>query len=170
MPEHFMWSNVFKKNSAQQKTLQDILKEIPIFSDLTSKELKKVEAICYDRFFKEGEQIFYEDEPGTGMYVLKSGEVHIFKKHEGRDVKIAVITAGDFFGELALLDESPRSAKAVTVMPSEIIGIYRPDLLDLVKRDPWIGSRVLFKLAQLIGMRLKEANEKLKKLTGDENL
>ncbi len=165
MPEHFLWSNVFKKKTAAQKTLQDILKEIPIFSELSAKELRKVEAICYDRFYKEGEEIFHEGEPGTGMYIIKTGHVHISKKHEEHETQIAALEPGDFFGELALLDESPRSATAIATAASEIIGIYRPDFLDLIKRDPWAGTSILLKLAELIGMRLKEASEKLKKIS-----
>lgn len=165
MPEHFLWTNLFKKRLEQNKTLADILKEIPIFSDLTPLQIRKVENICHDRFYKKGEKVFLENEPGTAMYVIKSGEVKIYKKDEGTDVLIATLTTGDFFGELALLDNAPRSATAVCCVPSQIIGIDRNTLTDLVTRDPWIGTSVLQKLAQLIGMRLKEANEKLKKLT-----
>lgn len=163
MAENYLWSNLFKKKHAQQKTLSDILKEIPLFLDLNGRELRKVEGICYDRFYKEGETIFYEGEPGTGMYVIKSGEVQILKKHQDKEILIATLSPGDFFGELALLDESPRSATARATVMSEIIGIFRPDLLDLVKRDPWSGSRILIRLSELIGLRLKEASDKLKK-------
>lgn len=163
MPEHFLWTNLFKKRAAQQKTLTDILKQIPIFSDLNARQIGKVEGICHDRFYKEGEKIFSEGEPGTAMYIIKSGEVKIYKTNNGADVHIATLAPGDFFGELALLDDAPRSAMAMTSVPSEIMGIDRNALNDLVTRDTWLGTSVMSRLAQMIGLRLKEASEKLKK-------
>ena len=68
---------------------------------------------------------------------------------------------GNFFGELTLLDEKSRSAAAVSRENSVILGFFRPDLLDLLKRKPSFGIKILLNLASIIGDRLRDTNEKL---------
>lgn len=165
MSENFLWSSIKKFIGKKDENLRDILKEIPLFANLSSSALKKVETICYLRYYKPEEIIFYENEPGNAMYIIKEGKVKIFcKNKEGEEKELAELTSGDFFGEITLLDESFRNATAVSVGKSEIIGIHRSDLLDLVKRNPGIGYSIILKLAQIIAMRLKMAEEKLKEL------
>jgi len=64
---------------------------------------------------------------------------------------------------LALLDEEPRSATAVSTEPSRLIGFFRTDLLTLIKRYPELGNKILLNLSRVLGERLREANKKLTK-------
>jgi CRP-like cAMP-binding protein len=77
---------------------------------------------------------------------------------------LAELSEGDFFGELALLDDSPRSATAVAQTPCRILCFFKPELLDLIERNPKLGSKILFKLAWTIGERLKKTNEQVREL------
>jgi len=160
--ESAFWANIFKKNSETQKSLSDVLKSIPIFSSLTGRELKKVEQIVHLRNYRAQEVVFRQNEPGVGMYVIRSGQVDIiYNLGKASARPLAHLEAGDFFGEMALWDEAPRSASAVAVEPSELIGLFRPDLLDLIERNPRLGIKIILPLLQLLGERLRRTNEAL---------
>ncbi len=138
------------------------LRKVPLFTEMSKSELKEFVRIIHRRRYREAEIVFHEGEPGVGMYIVQQGEISIFKnKTETLREQLAELRRGEFFGELALLDESPRSASAVAKQESDILGLFRPDLLELIERRPRLGNKLLFKLAQLIGERLKHTNEEL---------
>ena len=118
------------------------------------------------RRFRPGEEVFREGEPGVGMYIIRSGGVDIFQRGEdGSEQHLAHLETGDFFGELALLDEAPRSATARATESTELWGIFRPDLMDLIQRDPRLGLKIVLPLARLVGERLRRTNELLKRVS-----
>jgi len=99
------------------------------------------------------------------MYIVQEGTVAIYKgSSENEREELAKLANGEFFGELALLDESPRSATAMALEDSKILGLFRPDLLELIDRKPRLGNKLLFNLSLLIGERLKHTNEELQTL------
>lgn len=160
-----LWRNVFKKNDDQHQTTLALLKKVPIFTGMRKSELREFAKIMHIRRYAEGETIFYEGEPGVGMYIIQEGKISIFREVTGSiDEELAQLAHGEFFGELALLDESPRSAAAKACEDSEVIGLFRPDLIDLIERKPRLGNKLLFELARLIGERLKHTNEELQTL------
>ena len=145
--------------------MEKLLSGVPIFSQLSSRELRQVSSIVHQRQYVSGELVFTQGDPGLGMYVIEHGKVEIiFRDDAGTEKKLAVLADGDFFGELSLLDESPRSATALAKTESKIIGFFRPDLIDLLSRSPKLGTKILFKLGEVIGTRLRVTNEQLGKL------
>ena len=99
------------------------------------------------------------------MYIIQEGTVKIYKTlSDGSDKELAILKNGDFFGELALLDESPRSASAVARESSHILGLFRPEFFDILERKPKLGIKVTTKLAQMIGNRLRITNTELQSL------
>jgi CRP-like cAMP-binding protein len=156
------WANIFKKQYSPEDDIISTLKPVPLFCDMDSAELKEFQKIIHRRVFKENEPIFWEGEPGVGMYIVKSGSVGIYKITSDRGKKeIAVLEAGEFFGELALLDESPRSATCIARERSEIIGLFRPDLFNILAKKPRLGNKFLLQLAVVVGERLKGSNKEL---------
>ncbi|MGB5872168.1 MAG: cyclic nucleotide-binding domain-containing protein [Bacteroidota bacterium] len=139
------------------KGVQEILKGIPIFDGLTKRELTAVERILHERHYQTDEIIFRQEEPGMGMYIIESGSVGIVSEPGG--VQFSELNVGDFFGELALLDEAPRSATAVAKTPCRVFGFFQPDLFSLIERDPRLGVKIVLRLAQIIGSRLRRAND-----------
>lgn len=162
----FIWSNLYKSKKNHKDSTLELLRKVPIFSELKDRELKEFQRISHIRNYGIKETIFWEGEPGVGMYIIQNGRVQITKKCdvESGGTLLAELRDGDFFGELALLDDSPRSACAFAVEETKVIGIFRPDLMSLFNRKPGLGINVLFKLADMIGHRLKATNQELKRL------
>lgn len=153
-----LWSNIF---SLRKKTSNDpkrILGEIPIFHKLKPAELKEIERIVHVREYSAGEYIFREGDVGAGLFVIAEGNVEILVEQsddESASNRLAVLGKSDFFGELSLLDDERRSASCKATEPSVLIGLFRPDLLDLIERNPRLGSKVLMNIALVIGERLR---------------
>ncbi len=160
------WGYLFKKDEEKQ-TLK-LLRKSPFFSTLTYVEMMKVYKLLHHRRFSFGETIFRENEPGESLYFIKSGGVKIFTlTMEGKEKELAVLEAGMFFGEVSLIDESPRSASALAVENAELLVFLREDLLNLMDRDPRLASKILMQLSLLIGKRLRETNLRLQRYTKD---
>lgn len=160
-----IWKSFDVKNKGKKENIFKILSTVPIFSDLNRKELTEVEKIIHRRKYKKNEPIFRMGDPGLGMYIIIDGTVEIIEEsEEGDNRHVASLEAGAFFGDLALLNEAPRSASAIARTDCDIIGFFRPDLLDLLYRKPNIGIKILWGLAQTIGERLRQTNDQLNKL------
>ena len=153
-----IYKNYFKKNENVSPILKSIL-NVPIFKNLSNKELKEVLKLTHERHYKKDEYIFKKMAPSEGMYVIVSGDVKILDPDTG--TSFALLRNDDFFGELALLDEEPRSASAIAQCPSKLIGFFRTDLLTLIKRSPELGNKILINLARILGERLRKTNEEL---------
>jgi len=156
------WENFFKFREKQKNGIESILLKIPVFQELTPREIKTIQRILHQREYLQAEVIFGEGDIGLGMYIIEKGIVQIACKNECHI--LAELTGGDFFGELALLDDAPRSASAVAKTPATLLCFFKPDLLDLIERNPKLGSKILFRLAWTIGERLKSTNEQVKEL------
>lgn len=162
MQEDTYWSNIFRKKDKQELNIYAFLKRTPIFQDLSGKELKAIERILHRRTYRENEIIFNENEHGVGMYIIESGKVTI---HLGKEKKVlALLTAGDFFGEMAIILEGLRTAAAVAKSPTTLLGFFRPDLFSLMETHPKTGNKILFRLAQMIAERLRLSSIENKEL------
>lgn len=158
------WGNIFKSfNSSEELELYHILKDIPLFKDLSKRELQKVSNILHERTYQINEYIFQMHQPGAAMFIIKSGKVKIIFESEKEEepIELATLVEGDFLGELALLDNSPRSASAKAMQKTDLLAIFRADLEKLLMTEPVIGAKIVRQLAVVIGLRLKATNEQL---------
>lgn len=156
MQDDTMWGNIFHKEESKIKSIYTILSNIPIFKDLSRKELKSIERILHRRVYKAEEVLFNEGDPGVGMYIIEHGRVNIMFGKENK--LLAVLSDNEFFGEIALLSETPRTAAAVAVANSSILGFFQSDLFGLMETNPRMGNKILLRLAQMIGDRLRFSN------------
>jgi len=162
----FIWGNIFKNKSDQNHNIHLFLKNIPLFAQLHKRELRDIEHLIHQRQYKNAEVIFWQNEPGVGMYIVQSGEVGIFQDYDTPEQKqLARLGQGDFFGEMALLEDDNRSATAVALSECNLIGIFHPDLFDLFERKPELGVKVLSKLANMLAQRLRKTNLELQQLS-----
>src|SRR5205807_465871 len=114
-----------------------LLTDIPLFSSLEDDEKKLLAEVVDMRTLKAGETLFRLGDPGHAMYVVSKGKIEIFvKDHAGQKIVLTEAVPGDVFGELALLDEGPRSATAVATEESELVELDRGDLILLVSKRP----------------------------------
>ena len=157
------WSNIFRRRDREETDIYEILKKIPIFQDLSRREIVKIESILHRRNLSADEAIVKEGDPGVGMYIIVYGTVQILQVGEGGGrLQLATLTSGDFFGEQALLDDSPRTASAYASETCRIIGFFRPDLLELIESNPRLGLKIVMRLSQMISVRLRHTNRLLK--------
>ena len=156
----FLWKNFFKK---EEKNIETILKENPLFESLSNKELTLLSNLVHQRSFVPGEFVFQEGK-GLGMYIILSGKVNILhgSLENAKPVVISQLDVGDFFGELCLAQEKGyHHVSAQAAEESKLLGFFRPDLLSLTEKNPITGTRILMKLAAIMGERLQKAGEKL---------
>lgn len=163
--ENPVWGNGIFRKKKKKEDIFSLLKNVPIFTDLKPRELAEIEKILHRRNYKKGEAVIHKGDPGLGMYIVVKGSVEIVDEEKKADQRtLAKLDEGSFFGDIALLDESPRSASAIATADSDIIGFFRPDFLDLLSRKPKLGIKILFALARTVGERLRRTNELLARL------
>jgi CRP-like cAMP-binding protein len=156
---------LLRKIRGKEGHIIPVLRTLPLFERLTFRDLKKIELIVHERTFIPNEVVFYERQPGTGMYIIKKGLIKLTKTINEENITIAELEEGEFFGEMSLLEDYPRSAQATAVVKTETLGIFRPDLFDLIERNPRLGSNILLKLSQRLASRLRKTTEmKLKEI------
>ena len=155
-----LYKNFFRKQNNIDPVLT-ALERIPIFENLVKKELKNIAKLTHEREYKLKEYVFKKHAPAEGMYVILHGEIQIKDPKSGNI--FANLHSGDFFGELALLDEEPRSASAICNVSSRLIGFFRTDLLTLINRYPELGNKILLNLSRVLGERLRETNKNIVK-------
>jgi CRP/FNR family cyclic AMP-dependent transcriptional regulator len=169
-----IWGNIFRLER-KKDALAEILKNVPLFKDLTTKELLILEKLIHNRTFEAGEPVFVESEPGSGMYVIRTGRVDVVLKHKSEQpLVLAELETGDFFGEMALLGDSARSASAICRERSELIGFFHPDLEEIINLHPAMGAKITFGLAKTLSDRLRYTNAQLRDVweirgTNDKN-
>jgi CRP/FNR family transcriptional regulator, cyclic AMP receptor protein len=157
-----IWANIFKLGTRKQ-SLAETLQNIPLFHHLSPKELKILERVVHIRTYQPGETVFVETEPGAGMYIIQTGRVDIVLNHKSeRPLMLAELEPGDFFGEMALLGDTARSATAVARQRSELIGFFHPDLTEIINIHPSMGAKISLGLAKTLAERLRYTNAQLR--------
>jgi CRP-like cAMP-binding protein len=159
-----IWAYIFGPPKEKQ-TMIELLKELPVFEGLSQRELVAIERIIHQRRYNAGETIFGEDMLGAGMYIVKEGEVAITKKvNKNKEIELAVIGERNFFGEMALIDEMPRSASAKAKKDTVLFAFCKPDLENIMERNPKVAATIITNIARLVCKRLVQANENLEAL------
>lgn len=168
-----MWDNLFRR-SDQEREVFEALKQTYIFQPLSRKELRFVQETVHVRTFKAGEAIFRQGEVGVGMYILLKGSLDIYVDHPvdeelpPRSHLVTRLKAGDFLGELSLVEtNSRRTATAIAAEESLMLGFFKPDLLEILERQPATGVKILLRLSEVLGRRLKETTLKVTELKDD---
>ncbi len=141
----------------------NVLKKIPLFEGLNSAQLAKVAAITTERAIPAGQKIFKEGEAGSEFYILIEGKVRISKMVPGiGEEALAILEPGAYFGEMALVDDTPRSADAIAHISSKVRIINREDLDGLMFTDKELAYTLLWTFVRTLSVRLRETNEKIK--------
>ncbi len=158
-----LWDNKALKIFAGSKSsVIEVLKSNPMFDDFSMGELKSIAKVAYEREYNPGEYIFKIGQPGASMFIILLGEVKVLRESEdGAEIELARLRDGETFGELALLDDSPRSATAQVIKPTKALAIFREDLVNFINIKPELGGKIVKKLAIITGYRLRMTNDLL---------
>lgn len=151
------WDNVFREDIYAEERLEAALGRIPIFGLLSPRELRLVGSIVHIRTFKRGEIILHRGVEQSGLYLIRSGSMHIVRRNsEGEDVVVGTLYPFDLLGEFALLDSTPRSSSVVAAETSQLIGFFKPDLMDILVTKPALGCKILLRLAEEMNRTLRQ--------------
>lgn len=139
------------------------LKHIPLFAELSRKELDQIAAICKKESFPKEEHIFEEGAEGDKLYLITSGSVRISKFVPGiGEEALAILKPGDFFGEMSLIDDTPRSATAIAHEACGLLAISQEEFESLLFLDKELAHTVLWAFIRTLNRRLRETNNKIK--------
>ncbi|MGE3539555.1 MAG: Crp/Fnr family transcriptional regulator [Candidatus Tectimicrobiota bacterium] len=137
-------------------TYADFLKNVPLFSELDSDELRQLASVIREQHYKKHTTIVRIDDPGSALYILKSGLVKItIEDQHGYEMILRMLYPTDFFGEMSLIDGMPRSANVTTQEPSEVLTIAREHFVGIIEHLP----SIVLKMAAVLSRRLRKANE-----------
>lgn len=138
-----------------------LLGRIDLFSELGEEELRSIGEVAQVLNLPRDSRIFDSGDPSDALYVVASGKVNIvITSADGKELILAVLGAGQVFGEMGLLDSAPRSAAAITASPAELVSIARDDFERLLDRQPALTRKLL----NIMSQRLRRANAKMESL------
>lgn len=140
-----------------------LLKKVPLFEGLTSAQLQKIAAVSTTASYEGSQRIFTDGDPGDSMYVILEGRVRISKMVPGiGEEALAILEKGQYFGEMAIIEESPRSADAIAHVPCKLWVIERARLEQLMFTDKDLAYVLLWTFVRTLSDRLRDMNEKIK--------
>ncbi|HEX9703669.1 MAG TPA: Crp/Fnr family transcriptional regulator [Gemmatimonadales bacterium] len=135
-----------------------VLEKIPLFNQLAPGELQRVVDVTRERTYPKNSVILFEDDPGDALYVVALGQVKVVLIGEdGREVILSVLGTGEFFGEMALIDDEPRSAHVIAMEDSSLLVLRREDFQGILRQSPGIALALLRELSR----RLRRVDEKV---------
>ena len=137
---------------------QSLFEGIPLFSEVPLHHLRELARFARSESFAPGEAIVRMGEPGSTLYVIRTGRVNVVREQaSGSSVVLAMFGPGEFFGELSIFDGERRSASVIAVEPTETVALGRFDVVRVVTHNPQVGLSLLKSLSS----RLRATDEQL---------
>jgi CRP-like cAMP-binding protein len=134
------------------------LRRVPLFSHLSETDIARLVEAARERNYPRNSVILFEDDPGDALYVVVTGQVKVVLIGEdGREVILSVLHEGNFFGEMALIDDEPRSAHVIAMLDSNLLVLRREDFQRRLQEAPTIALGLLRELSR----RLRKADDKI---------
>ena len=128
-----------------------LFKKLSLFAELDDQELAVIAGVAKTRRYAKDDVIFHADEMGDVFCVIREGKVKItMNSPEGKEIILAMMGPGEFFGEMALLDDAPRSATVVALEPLEVVTIWRTDFLQILQDNFSITRKLLSELSKRV--------------------
>ena len=136
----------------------DLFRQVPLFSGLEDEDLESLISVATRRKYPKEGVIFFEHDLGDALFMILSGRVKVtILSDDGREIILAMLSDSDFFGEMSLLDNEPRSATAIALQETEMVVLHQRDFLSIVEKRP----RVLINLLSVLSSRLRKANQQI---------
>lgn len=138
-----------------------LFRKFALFAELDDLELSAIAAVAKSRHYGKDDVVFHADESGDVFCLIQSGQVKVTMiSPEGKEIILSLLGPGDFFGEMSLLDNEPRSATVIATESLEIATIWRSDFLQILCENFSITKKVLAELSR----RLRNASNRIESL------
>lgn len=135
---------------------REFLKQVSLFQDLSRREFGALFQCLVARQYHAGEVLCREGDIGRALFILEEGEVDVYRKGaDGESRKIAALQSGDYFGEISLIDEQPRTATVTAVGKVRAYLLYKTEIDKLLHEAPRIAAAIMTHLAALLAVRLR---------------
>src|SRR6185503_12750150 len=145
-----------KRAAVGERTMA--LKAVPFFTQLSDRELDVVRAVAAEKTYPKNAVVLTEGEMGDSLYMIQSGKVKVFIGDEdGREIILKILSAGDFFGEMSMIDKQPRSASVTTSEASTFLVLTHAAFEKCVEQAPRIANMVM----RVLATRVREADRKI---------
>jgi CRP-like cAMP-binding protein len=140
---------------------QELLRTVPIFSELSEADIASLARLTSHRTCPKDTVVFFENEEGDSFFIIVDGRIKVtILGDDGREVILSVLGRGDFFGEMALLDNEPRSATAIAVEDTELLSLHRNDFQSVLSDN----RSIMLALIKILTARLRRANHQISTL------
>jgi CRP/FNR family cyclic AMP-dependent transcriptional regulator len=140
---------------------REVLRTVPIFSELSDEDITSLARLALRKRYPKDTVVFFENEEGDFFFTITEGRIKVtILGDDGREVILSVLGPGDFFGEMALLDNEPRSATAIAVEESELLSLHRNDFQTVLNDNKSITSALI----RVLSARLRRANHQISTL------
>jgi CRP-like cAMP-binding protein len=147
---------MFGIKSSDKKLHLEKIKSLQLFSGLSTSELKRLLDVAHIRNYAEGEIIFSQGTIGLCFYIIVKGSVNIIGEKNNNSMVLKKINEGDSFSEIHLFTEITHSVSAVADQITQLIVFTKPDIENLIKKEPKLGSKTLLKFLEYFGDKLNE--------------
>jgi CRP/FNR family cyclic AMP-dependent transcriptional regulator len=128
-----------------------LFRKLSLFAELDDRELASIAGVAKTRRYAKDDVIFHADESGDVFCVIREGKVKITMiSPEGKEIILSMMGPGDFFGEMALIEDEPRSATVVAIEPLEVVTIWRSDFLEILRDNFSITRKILAELSRRV--------------------
>lgn len=135
-----------------------LLKKIEIFEQLTVNELAAVASVTEEVSFPEGRMVIQEGDPGDTLYLIIEGRVAVSKKQDGGgEIELDRMDAGDYFGEMALFEDIPRTATIRTLHPCRMLTLHKQEFKEMVREYPQIALDI----CKVLSSRIRKLHSKM---------
>ena len=139
-----------------------LMKNVPLFAKMPDKDVEQIADQCVRKECSREQVILVEEDVGQTLFIILRGTVKVTRtSNDGREVIITILKAGDFFGELTLLDGKGRSATVIAMESSELLTLRRSEFLLLLERYPLISVELL----KVLAARIRQSNIQIENLT-----
>ncbi|HSI12992.1 MAG TPA: cyclic nucleotide-binding domain-containing protein [Chthoniobacter sp.] len=136
------------------------LKDNALFAEFTALELGELLDLLDQVNVKDGDVVVRQDEPGDCMYIVVDGQVRVIHHRSGREIALATLRTGDFFGEIALVDSGPRSADVIAQGNGMLLKITQASISALAGVYPTAAFKFLIGIGRILVSRLRTSNQR----------
>lgn len=156
-----------RQEDTRTRAVVEVLKQMPLFQGLAWGVMWELAEVLHPRRYKRDEFIYYEHDPGIGLYIVQQGTVRLLAEDENGNVhELRQVGDNDFFGALSLMGDFRRMETAQATTETHVLGLFSPDLKTLLKRNPSVGAAVMAALAKHLAEQQVELVQRLAKNEG----